>query len=561
MNNLQTLILATLLAMPLKGTAQTEALPYYKGLSDGNPISSNVFCADPTALEYNGRLYVYGSNDSQQFIANKKKGENGYGAIKSIVVFSTDDLLNWTFHGTIDVGKLCSYCGNSWAPSVTWRTNAQGKDEFFLYFANGASNVGVLKADTPIGPWKSPRTSPLVNHGMSGVDPCNWLFDPGVVVTDDGEAWIAFGGGDPNNQGNDLQPNNARIAKLKSSMTAIDGSAVKLPAPYHFEASELNIIGGKFVYTYCSSWRGRNDWSKYQKEKGITVGAPGTCTMCYMVTDNPKDPNSWEYRDAYGPHPGTSDNNHSHLQKFQGTYYHIYHSGALLQAMKNGKGVDSSARMYRSICINKASVNEETVKIGKVTLNNTGATNIKNLDPYQLQQAETMANSGGVNYEDFTNISKPTSISGLGNDASRNLQVKMAPGAWTMMRKVDFGNDGAQSFTIRLKGTGTVELRWGSKAAAKASLDFSTTAYKDFTIPVDPTQFKGVRNLYIVFPNATNVYFDTWQFWRDDMTAVKTVNKESKADGRIYDLSGRRIDKDAKRQGIYIKNGKKVIVK
>ena len=108
MNNLQTLILATLLAMPLKGTAQTEALPNYKGLSDGNPISSNVFCADPTALEYNGRLYVYGSNDSQQFIVNKKKGENGYGAIKSIVVFSTDDLLNWTFHGTIDVGKLCS---------------------------------------------------------------------------------------------------------------------------------------------------------------------------------------------------------------------------------------------------------------------------------------------------------------------------------------------------------------------------------------------------------------------------------------------------------------------
>ena len=83
----------------------------YKGVSNGNPISACVFCADPTALEFDGRVYVYGSNDSQQFLVNNKKGSNGYGAIKSLVVFSTDDMVNWTFHGTIDVGKLCT----SWA--------------------------------------------------------------------------------------------------------------------------------------------------------------------------------------------------------------------------------------------------------------------------------------------------------------------------------------------------------------------------------------------------------------------------------------------------------------
>ena len=31
-----------------------------------NPISTNIFCADPTAVEYEGRLYVYGTNDTEQ---------------------------------------------------------------------------------------------------------------------------------------------------------------------------------------------------------------------------------------------------------------------------------------------------------------------------------------------------------------------------------------------------------------------------------------------------------------------------------------------------------------
>ena len=141
MSNLHTIIISGLLALPMTASAQTAPANNHRGLSDGNPISSNVFCADPTALEYNGRLYVYGSNDSQQFVASGKKGKNSYGAIKSIVVFSTDDMVNWTFHGTIDTNKLCSGWvtspwyqgyGVSWAPSVTWRTTDDGTDEFFL---------------------------------------------------------------------------------------------------------------------------------------------------------------------------------------------------------------------------------------------------------------------------------------------------------------------------------------------------------------------------------------------------------------------------------------------
>lgn len=212
-------------AVGLGAGAQTLA-PEYKTTNNANPISASVFCADPTAIDYQGRLYVYGTNDHQQFIKNGKKGSNGYGSIKSLVVFSTDDMVNWTFHGTIDVGKVCTWAGQSWAPSAVWRTTAKGVDEFFVYFANGGGSVGVMKSTiSPLGPFKSPNSQPMIRHGMAGVDPCNWVFDPGAVIDSTGTGWIAFGGGDPLSSSSTLWPGNSRIAKLKSTMTAIDGSA------------------------------------------------------------------------------------------------------------------------------------------------------------------------------------------------------------------------------------------------------------------------------------------------------------------------------------------------
>ena len=89
------ILAAGLMAISMQMGAQTITIANdHKGTSNGNPISTSVFCADPTAIEYEGRLYVYGTNDHQQYIKNSKKGSNGYGNIKSLVVFSTDDMVN-----------------------------------------------------------------------------------------------------------------------------------------------------------------------------------------------------------------------------------------------------------------------------------------------------------------------------------------------------------------------------------------------------------------------------------------------------------------------------------
>ena len=549
-------------ALSLKLNAQTTTATNYKTTGYGNPISPCVFCADPTALDYNGRLYVYGTNDTQQYLKNGKKNSNGYGDIKSLVIFSTDDMINWTFHGTIDVGKLCSSWGwrfaASWAPSVTWRTTSEGKDEFFLYFANSGGSVGVLKADSPTGPWRSPLNKPMIDGDTPGVKPCNWIFDPGVVIDGNGTGYIAFGGGDPQPTGSKLWPGNSRIAKLKPSMTAIDGSAVKMPAPYLFEASELNMMNGRFVYTYNTSWSDRNDWNKFEKRNGQP--APTSCSMCYMVSDTPLEPDSWEYRGEYVPNEGSfnigSDwgNNHTHLHKYQDKYYLFYHGNVLEKSMKNAGVMDNSASGYRSLCVDQIDVNEDTQTIRKITMTQKGVSPIKPLDPYQLHQAETMASCGGISYEDFKNTTSASSVSTLGNDASKNLYIKMAAGSWTAVRNVDFGQTGAKSLVVRAKGTGTVEIRTGRNSQPLARMEFSSTEMKDHVVSIDPSVFKDTKTfVFIVFTQAENVQFDSWQFSESDASGIATISDRSQTPlpSAQYDLNGHRLS-DANHHGLVI---------
>ena len=554
---------AALVATCIQMNAQKLATSY-KGTSNNNPISASVFCADPTALEYNGRLYVYGTNDHQQFIKNGKKGDNSYGDIKSIVVFSTDDMVNWTFHGTIDTKKICAGWvtypwyqgyGVSWAPSVTWRTTEDGTDEFFLYFCNSSHGVGVLKANSPIGPWTSPNNKLMINYDTPGAFPggTSANFDPGVVIDENGIGWISFGGLNDNGA---LLPDNARIAKLKPNMTEVDGKPVRIPAPYHFEANELNVIGGKYVYTYCSHWsRNQEDWNTYKNEHNISANMPGGGTMCYMVSDNPMDPNSWVFKDYYGP--GVAGNNHSHLQKFQGNYYHIYHDhgSVLLDAMKSAGAVDASAGDYRSICVNKATVNESTATINRVTLNLEGVSSVKNLNPYELQQAETMANCAGIEYEDFTNIKKNGKISTLGNDASENMQVKMKAGSWINQRMLAFGEKGAGKFTLRAKGTGTLAIRLTSRTGAKpaATIDFSSTEMEDHTIEIDPTVFVGTKsNAFFIVTSGDDVYIDSWQFTESGSAGISMIESSKPVKLQRYDLAGRKLSDSHNHRGIII---------
>lgn len=197
----------------------------YKTVQNANPVSPNIFCADPTAVEYEDRLYVYATNDTQQA---ENSDKNDYVHIKSFVVFSTDDMVNWAYHSRIEVGQIAPWIQNSWAPSVVSRKEKDGKTHFYLYFSNNGNGVGVLTAEHPLGPWSDPLGKPLIWQGMPGLQNCPAPFDPGVCIDENGTGWLSFGGGVPAN-GAKVHSNVPKIVRLGEDIPRIC-DAVAAPA-------------------------------------------------------------------------------------------------------------------------------------------------------------------------------------------------------------------------------------------------------------------------------------------------------------------------------------------
>ena len=189
-----------------------------------NPIRDHVFTADPTAVECGGRLYVYGTNDSEQYEHAEK---NSYEKIKTLAMMSTDDMVNWTYHGNIPVGEIAPWVINSWAPSIVSRVEADGKTHFYLYFSNSGYGTGVLTSTSPVGPWTSPLNKSLVDAQTEGLGDCKVPFDPGAVIDDNGVGWIALGGG------------KCRIARLGKDMLSIDSEIKQSRPQHHFEANDI----------------------------------------------------------------------------------------------------------------------------------------------------------------------------------------------------------------------------------------------------------------------------------------------------------------------------------
>ena len=66
----------------------------YKQEDEFNPLYTQRFGADPGAMEYNGRLYVYMTNDIVEHEPDMSVKENSYQLIRTINCISSDDLVN-----------------------------------------------------------------------------------------------------------------------------------------------------------------------------------------------------------------------------------------------------------------------------------------------------------------------------------------------------------------------------------------------------------------------------------------------------------------------------------
>ena len=457
--------------------ASVGAVASYKKEGENNPLYTQRFGADPGVMEYNGRVYVYMTDDTIEYDSNGKVQENGYGLIKRINCISSDDMVNWTDHGAIPVAGsngIAKFANNSWAPCAAHKT-INGKEKFFLYFCNGGNGVCVLTADSPTGPWSDPLGGPLVSRSVPNCGNIPWLFDPAVFVDKDGTGYLAFGGGVPD--GKNAMPSTTRVVKLSDDMIHLDGTPATIDAPYVFEDSGINRIGNKYYYTYCSNWS--------------TGGNPyglSTASIEYMVADNPLGPYSYGgevFKNQGNFFPGMTGNNHHSIVELNGKLYLFYHSRPVEKAM----GIDGN---YRSPQVDQITMSGD--KINSVTGTMTGIAQLKKVNPYQVNQAETMSSQ-----------SKDISVSGLGDTT-----VSGNKGSWLKVSGVDFSK-GAKTMTVKVSSKSGAALKVGTglTGTAVAYAEIPAGGMTEITVPVLNAP-SGTKDLYFLF--SGDFAIDSWSF-------------------------------------------------
>ena len=472
----------------------------YKGLMDTNPLITQRFGADPYALIYEDRVYIYMTADT---VAHDREGnpvENTYGIINRINVISSDDMVNFTDHGSIKAaGPLGSakWAHNSWAPAAAWKV-IDGKPQFFLYFADAGGGIGVLQADSPVGPFYDPLGEALISRNTTNCADVLWLFDPAVLMDDDGRAYIYFGGGVP--EGQAANPGTARVAELGEDMISIVGEPRTIDVPYLFEDSGIHKAGNKYYYTYCTNFQ--------VDEAGTEKYGFSNGEIASMVSDSPMGP--FEFKEVILKNPGSvfglSGNNHHCVFNFKGDWYITYHTRVLEKSMGIEKG-------YRSTHIDQFTM-EEYGTIGIINQTLTGRKQLKQVDAYAENSAVCFAVMGGI---DTVAADSVTNDCGSGNMALADIQS----GDFVKVTGVDFGSTTPSSFSATIRNAADTQAE-GVIRISIDSLDGEVLGYlpvsnlpmgEDFTeLTVQLTgKAEGVHDLFFVF-SGEGYEIECWKF-------------------------------------------------
>jgi arabinoxylan arabinofuranohydrolase len=447
----------------------------YKKPGENNPLYTQRFGADPGVMEYNGRLYVYMTDDIVEYDSAGKVRENSYSQIRTINCISSEDLVNWTDHGTIRVAGpdgIAKWAVNSWAPCAAHKVVGD-QEKFFLYFCNGGNGIGVLVADSPTGPWRDERGSLLITRSVKNCADVTWLFDPAVMVDEDGTGYLAFGGGVP--KGKEEAPGTGRIVRLSGDMIHLDGDPVRLDVPWLFEDSGLNRIGDKYIYSYCSNWQTKGN------SLGLTDGA-----IQYMVADHPMGPYTYagELFPNEGRFFGLYGNNHHSIACLNGEWYLFYHNRPVEKAM----GISGN---YRSPQANRIILDENGLP-QQVRGTMKGLDQLKPLDPYRSVSAATMSHQAGVS---------------VGSVDGKSWILGGA-GSWIRVSGVDFGSSASVLKVTAMPPTDCTlyavlddpDGPVASRVRVRLAEDEKPTAFSA------PIQAEGIHDLYLISDGEMKLY-------------------------------------------------------
>jgi beta-xylosidase len=294
----------------------------------GNPIIRHKYTADPAALVYKDKVYLYTGHDEAP------KNQARY-VMHDWLVFSSPDMVTWTEHPSpLKTTDFAWAKDDAWAGQVIERNN-----KFYWYVAitHGTIHgkaIGVAVADNPLGPFKDARGSAIITNDMTTESKISWDdIDPTVFIEDNGQAYLMWGN------------TTLHYAKLKSNMTEIDGPIETVTGLPHFtEAPWLHKRNGWYYLSYAYEF----------PEK-----------IAYAMSRSITGP--WQYKGILNEIAGNSNTNHQAIINFKGKDYFIYHNGAL---------TPEAGSYHRSVCIDYLYYNPDgTIK--RVVMTSEGVKNVK----------------------------------------------------------------------------------------------------------------------------------------------------------------------------------------
>ncbi|MGW0735163.1 family 43 glycosylhydrolase, partial [Streptomyces sp. NPDC002851] len=218
--------------------------------------------ADPDIQRFGDRYWIYPTTD----------GFPGWSGTR-FAAYSSDDLVNWSGHGTVlDLGPDVS-----WAESRAWAPGAVERDgKYYLYFC-AEQQIGVAVADSPAGPFKDALGKPLVAKGQFS----GQMIDPSVFTDDDGQAYLYWGNGRGyvvplNDDMVSFDP--AKVRDITPDNFREGAFVVKRQGTYYFMWSEDDTRSENYHVAYATGSSPLGPWTKRGTilQKRLEYGIKGT---------------------------------------------------------------------------------------------------------------------------------------------------------------------------------------------------------------------------------------------------------------------------------------------
>ena len=455
-----------------------------------NPFVQTWCTSDPAPMVHNGTMYVYTGHD-----------EDGadFFWMQEWRVYSTQDMVNWTDHGS--PLALESF---SWADDRAWASQCIERDgKFFWYvcahskLSNGMA-IGVAVSDSPTGPFRDALGKPLFENG-------SWdHIDPTVMIDDDGQAWLMWG----NPQ--------CYYLKLNRDMISYEGQVGRLPITEEAFGGPMmseRKKGVQYKDSYVEGpWLRKVDGAKFKvpvaKQYQLLYAAGGVPEhISYSTAPSPEGP--WTYAGVVMPLSDTNSfTNHCGVADYKGHSYFFYHTGKL----PKGGGFG------RSVAVEEFTYNQDG-SFPTILPTDAGVKPVEAFNPYRRVEAETMAFSQGVKTEQNNEVG--VYVTDIHN------------GDYIKLQNVALGNKTPRTFTARvasgLRG-GQIEVRLDSlKGQLLGRLEVPGTGgweqWQTVTTdlePLSPCGTLGQRDVFLVFTGRKGPKLFNFDWW--ELRGLEQVN-------------------------------------